>query len=146
MQKAPALKRRPCRICRRWFLPNPKLRDRQRTCGDEHCKREWHRRKCAAWNQHNADYFRANYLHHKLDDAAQSQKVSQNPQPKSRLKSGLPLHYVQEVIGIQHLVIIEYLAQLLIGRFQEVLGGQVIGMTTKTNQLPRAMCSRGDRL
>jgi hypothetical protein len=28
---------------------------------------------------------------------------------------------VQEVIGIEHLVIIEYLAQLLLKRFQEVI-------------------------
>jgi len=146
MHRVEVYKKRPCRICRRWFLPNPKLRDRQKTCGDDQCKREWHRRKCAEWNKNNADYFRSNYLHNKLDDASQSQKVSETLQPKSRLKSGLPLHYVQEVIGIQHLVIIEYLAQLLFGRFQEVLRGQVSVMTAKINQLPRSGFSRGDRL
>jgi hypothetical protein len=38
--------------------------------------------------------------------------------PKSRLKSGLPLSYVQEVIGIERLVILEYFGQLLVRRFQ----------------------------
>jgi hypothetical protein len=31
------------------------------------------------------------------------------------------LVFVQEVIGIQHLVILEYLVQLLLRRFQEVI-------------------------
>lgn len=39
-------RKRPCRICRRWFAPNPKLRDRQMTCGDPACKREWHKKAC----------------------------------------------------------------------------------------------------
>jgi len=147
-------KKRPCRICRRWFLPNPRLKDRQMTCADPKCKREWHRRKCAEWNKNNSDCFSSNYLHKKLDHAAQCEKVSKTLQPKSktlvpvrsRLKSGLPLHYVQEVIGIQHLVIIEYLAQLLLRRFQEVLRGQVVVNTGQVSQLPGMVFSRCDRL
>jgi hypothetical protein len=154
MQKAAVLNKRPCRICRRWFLPNPRLKDRQMTCAHPECKREWHRRKCAEWNKNNSDYFSSNYLQKKLDDAAQCDKVSKTTQPKSktllppksRLKSGLPIEYVQEVIGIQHLVIMEYLAQLLLRRFQEVLRGQVVVNTGQVSQLPGAVFSRCDRL
>lgn len=128
MQKTPTRKR-PCRICGRWFLPNPRLKGRQKTCGDPQCKREWHRKKCAEWNGKNADYFKSNYLQKKLDAATQCGKLLKTCQfrsniskpPKSRRKSGLPLQYVQEVIGIQHLIIIEYLAQLLTKCFQEVI-------------------------
>ena len=144
MQKALACMKRPCRICSRWFMPNPRLKDRQKTCGDAQCKREWHRRKCAEWNKENSNYFKANYLQKKLDAALQSEKVSITPQPKSgplaptkiRLRSGLPFEYVQEVIGTQHLIIIEYLAQLLFRRFQEVLKGQVTVMANKIARLP----------
>jgi len=121
--------KRPCRICRRWFLPNPRLKDRQMTCADPKCKREWHRRKCAEWNKNNPDYFNSTLV-----------------PVRSRLKSGLPLHYVQEVIGIQHLVIIEYLAQLLLWRFQEVCKRQLTANTAKTSQLPGMVSSRCDRL
>jgi len=41
------------------------------------------------------------------------------------LQSGLPLVFVQEVIGIQPLVILEYLVQLLLRRFQEVISVKV---------------------
>jgi hypothetical protein len=95
------------------------------TCGDPKCKREWHRRKCAEWNRRNADYFKANYLGKKLEAVTQPEQISGLSEPmnhsipvlKSRLKSGLPQEKVQEVIGVEHLVIIEYLAQLLLNRF-----------------------------
>jgi hypothetical protein len=141
MPKAPLCKKRPCRICRRWFMPNPRVKDRQKTCADARCKRAWHRKKCAQWNRNNPDYFKANYLQKKLDDAS-----AKTPGPQSRMNSGLPLHYVQEVIGIQHLIIIEYLAQLLLQRFQEVLQGQLVVMTSKIEQLPPSVFSRSDRL
>jgi hypothetical protein len=112
MQKDLGWKRRPCRICGRWFAPHPRLKDRQKTCADAQCKREWHRKKCAQWNKDNADYFKSNYLQKKLEASFIC---------KSRFRSGLPLVFVQEVIGIQPLVILEYLAQLLLRRFQEVI-------------------------
>jgi hypothetical protein len=139
MRKAIKCNKRPCRICRRWFAPNPKLKDRQMTCGDPACKREWHKKACWQWNRENRDYFRANYLQKML--AAQSDKTSRSHTtrpPGALSKSGLPLQFVQEVIGLQHLIIIEYLAQLLIRRFQEALRSQVVVNERQTSQLASA--------
>jgi len=111
MQRAKPRKR-PCRVCRKWFLPDGRLKNRQKTCGNPECQREWRRKKSAEWNKKNEEYFRTNYLQKKLE-AAQSLESNLC---KSRLKTGLPLKFVQEVIGIQHLIIIEYLAQLLVRR------------------------------
>jgi hypothetical protein len=113
--------KRPCRICRRWFTPNPRLGERQKTCADRHCKKEWHRKKCAQWNRKNTDYFRANYLQKKLDALSERKGVAGVCPVRSRSPSGLPQRKVQEVIGIKQFVIIEYLAQLLLKRFQEVI-------------------------
>ena len=146
MPRAGVCKKRPCRLCRRWFMPNPRLKDRQMTCGDARCKREWHRRRCCEWNKKNSDYFRANYLQKKLDAATFSEASSKSLQPKSRLKSGLPLDVVQEVIGIQHLIIIEYLGQLLVKRFQEALRGQFFVNTGQIERLSINRFSRCDRL
>ncbi len=120
-------------------MPHPRLKDGQKTCGDPACKKEWHRKKCAEWNRANSDYFKANYLQKKLDSQATTTQI------KSRLKTGLPLQHVQEVIGIQHLVIIEYLAQLLIQRFQDVIWRQVAVNTEQVGRLPREVFSRCDR-
>jgi hypothetical protein len=140
MPRAEVYKKRPCRICRRWFMPNPRLKDRQKTCGDAACKREWHRRKCAQWNKNNSDYFKANYLQSKLNP-----ENAKALQPTSRLKSGLPLGYVQEVISVQHLIIIEYFGQLLFRRFQAAIRGQVVVNTGQRRQLPPGGLSRCDR-
>ena len=145
MYKAMICKRRPCRICRCWFAPNPRLKDRQKTCGDAQCKREWHRKKCSEWNKKNTDYFKTNYLQSKLDAACPSGKASKILPVKSRLKSGLPLSFVQEVIEVQHLIIIEYLAQLLFTRFQEVLRSQLLVNTRQIRQQSPLEISRCDR-
>jgi hypothetical protein len=97
------------------------------------------------WNKDNSDYFKSNYLQKKLEAVTGSEKASKPLPAKSRLKSGLPLEYVQEVIGIQQLVIIEYFGQLLFRRFQEVLKGQVIVKTEKVRRLPPTRFSRSDR-
>jgi len=145
-------RKRPCRICRRWFLPNPRLKSRQRTCGDARCQTEWHRRKCAEWNRKNPDYFRANYLQKKLEVAGQgagasktlTAKSSPDRALKSRIKTGLPLEYVQEVIGIQQLIIIEYLAQQLHRHFANTMTASLCANAPPTSQLPAMVFSRGD--
>ena len=146
MARAIKSSKRPCRICRRWFLPNPRLKDRQKTCGDVECKKEWHRKQCKAWNKKHSDYFRANYLQKKLDSVSVSGISPKSSTHKPPLKSKLPLDVVQEVIGIQHIVIIEYFGQLLFRRFQEVIKSQVVVNTVNLGRLPCLGISRCDRL
>ena len=129
------MRKRPCRICRRWFRPHPRVKDRQKTCGNPNCQREWHRRKCAQWNRSNVDYFKANYLD-KKHEAARS--------PRSALKTGLPICYVQERIGAQQLIIIEYLGQLLIRRCRHLIHQHSRVNGPRSGQQPGSMFSRGD--
>jgi len=126
--------KRPCRVCGRWFMADPRLKDRQMTCGSPQCKREWHRRKCAQWNKENIDYFRANYLQKKLDRAACD---SRSAMPLlGRVVGALLRRQVQEVIGVQQLIIIDYLGRLLLRRFQEAIKVQRSGIARKLSQLP----------
>jgi hypothetical protein len=34
-------RKRPCRVCGRWFLPDVRCRSRQKTCGSLDCQNEW---------------------------------------------------------------------------------------------------------
>jgi len=36
--------KKPCRVCRRWYRPDPRVGERQKTCGSPQCQREWNRR------------------------------------------------------------------------------------------------------
>ena len=129
-------RKRPCRICRRWFMPNPKVKNDQKTCGAPLCKREWHRKKCAEWNRKNRDYFKANYLQKKLEAVTLPEAPPGSILLKSRLKLGLPFSCFQEVISIQQAVIIEYFGLLLFKRFQEALRAQLTVITGEIAQLP----------
>ena len=151
--------KRPCRICRKWFTPHPRLGDRQKTCGKEACKRKWHAKKCAEWNKKNRSYFQAIYLSSKLESSKTPSQSDSRPPPSSnpnkkgpirpqssRSTLELPGDVIQDVIGVQPLIIIEYVAQLLVRSFKEVIRAQPVDMQRKLDRLPREGCLRSDRL
>jgi hypothetical protein len=57
---------------------------------------------------------------------------------------GYPRGYVQEVIGAQQLVIIEYIVRLLKRDVQEVIRSQVADLQREFLLLPPVAISRGD--
>lgn len=150
-------RKRPCRICRKWYYPDPRVGERQKTCGDKDCQDKWHAKRCAEWNKKNPVYFREIYLSKKLAAVKESSSSGDHPPPlsnstgsrdfsaRSPAKSRqVPRELIQEVIGTQALVIIEYMEQLLIYRFQEVMRRQVTEIKREFKQVPREVISRGD--
>ncbi len=134
-------RKRPCRICRKWFFPDPRVGDRQKTCGAKKCQTKWHGKKCTEWNQQNPAYFKEIYLGKKLAaiDEADAKHVS-----FSVKSNQLPRKLIQEVIGAQHLVIIEYVNRLLSKSFQEEILCQVPEIKGEPCGLPCGGVSRGD--
>ena len=59
-------KKRPCRICRKWFEVDVRAGGRQRVCSTEECQRERHRQACAAWHERHPDYDKAERLRRKV--------------------------------------------------------------------------------
>lgn len=150
---------RPCRICRKWFTPHPRLGDRQKTCGKETCKRKWHAKRCAEWNKKNRSYFQAIYLESKLESSKtlsqpdNGSPASSNPDknspirpPSSRSTPQLPGDVIQDVIGVQPLIILEYVAQLLVRSFKEVIRTQPVDIQRKIYRLSCEGRLRSDRL
>ena len=147
---------RPCRICRKWFCPDPRVGERQKTCGDKDCQDKWHAKKCAEWNKKNPAYFREIYLNKKLAVVKESSRSGDSDPPLSNTSSRdfsalpwaktrqIPRDLIQEVIGPQPLVIIEYMDQLLIDRFQEVMRRQLAEIKREFRQQHREAISRGD--
>lgn len=148
-------KKRPCRICRKWFTPNPRVGDRQKTCGDKECMRKWHNRKCAEWNRNNRKCAQENYFHDKLtlalnqnDNDKRASVVNATAKPlvldsPTAKFPRLPRSLIQEVIGVQQLVIMEYIAQQLFKRVQEVIGRQPPKNTRDPPRQPRKTVKRG---
>ncbi len=143
------IKKRPCRICRKWFIPNPRVGDRQKTCGSNECKQKWHNKKCAQWNRQNRATFQTNYIDKKLQAVKNQGNSSDKPLPQvpqSGKNPKLPQELIQEVIGAQAFVIAEYLSQVLLRSVQEVIRTQHADILKEVKRLPRSDHSRGDGL
>jgi hypothetical protein len=52
----PRTRKRPCRICRRWFYPDPRAGDRQRACGNPDCQAARRQKTQANWRAQNPSY------------------------------------------------------------------------------------------
>lgn len=131
MKKTTACRKRPCRICRRWFSPHPRLKDRQMTCGEESCKREWHRRKCEQWNRENSGMIKKERLAHRFKAAACASRQTK-PADEARsspasitVQAEQLLPWIQEVITAQLIVMLDHLARHPLRRAQEVIRRQV---------------------
>jgi hypothetical protein len=128
-------RKRPCVICTTHFLPDVHLGDRQKTCGDPECKREWHRRLCEKYNKEHVEQSRESYLAKKLEKIVISlldlkkdchcQQANRGSIPKSRINLGLPRKTIQEVIGGKALIIVEYIVERIIQRYQKILQVQL---------------------
>jgi len=149
-------KKRPCRICRKWFVCDPRLGDRQKTCGSAECQRKWHARKCAEWNQKNRDYFQEIYIRKRIEDCAANSKgraissssaTDFSPQTgpsAAPIQADFPPPGFQEVIGIQQFIIIEYIIRLLTRGVQEAIKAQIIEIRKERAPLHPPAISRGD--
>ncbi len=123
------ISKRPCSICRKWFLPDARQKGRQKTCGNPACRRELHRRQCSKWNKRNSGYFKGNYLAKKLEKTnkppPESNKSRASPIataiPKNRIKLNLPRDVIQNEIWTRPLIIMEYFAEQIRARTRSCL-------------------------
>lgn len=138
-------RKRPCKICRRWFLPEVRHQKNQKTCDDPECRREWRNRRSRKWNKKNTAYFKSIYLAKKLarikdpppDSKGEPEKsVSKGLVPQSRRQLNLPRDVIQDAIGVKQLIIIEYIAELIIRKYQDDIRSQLNLLISKRLQPP----------
>ena len=98
-------RKRPCRICRRWFQPHPRAGDRQRTCSSAACQRERHRRGCATWRRQHPDYDREDRLRRRL-------QVPERATAAAPLR-GSDWSAARDAVGLQVAVTIEETGEVL---------------------------------
>lgn len=109
-------KKRPCSECRRWFVPDPRVGKRQRTCGSAECRGARHRRADRAWQKRHPDYDRGRRWEKKL---ARVQQDGPTEAPERAPLSGVPWDLAQDVMGPQTVVIIAGLAGVLVRHAQD---------------------------
>jgi len=122
------MRKRPCRICRRWFRPDPRVGARQRTCGSVACGRAWHRRSCRDWRRRNPDYDRDDRLRRRLRREPESVRGD----PLARLDWDV----ARDATGLQVAVVVEETAQLLVSWARDEMAPQVPGSPNENSRHP----------
>lgn len=100
-------KTRPCRFCRRWFLPAPQARGHQVACARAECRRERHRVACARWRDGERDEIRGERLLEAVTaiaDAATSSPAGIPPKlpglASKRVRDAVPLEVPDLIANI----------------------------------------------
>ncbi len=109
-------RKRPCRICRKWYKPSARGGHHQKTCGRDECRQRWHRKKCAQWRKDNPDYHEEIRVCRAMDQLNQQPTVDRKEINRMRYPRALG----QEVIGVKESLFIEVILKLLYKRVQEV--------------------------
>ena len=113
------MRKRPCRICRKWFRPDARVGARQRTCGSVPCRQAWHRRSCRDWRRRNPDYDRDDRLRRRLHAEAEAVRGD----PLARLNWGA----ARDAIGLQVAVVVEETGRLLVSWARDAMALQLSG-------------------
>lgn len=124
-------KKRPCSICRRWFHPNPRVGDRQRTCGEPSCKAAQNRRAQKAWRGRNPDYFVARRLQKQIEEA-EAQVEAGEPltvKPPPAELARVPWDVAQKAFTPQTLVLLVFFYRLAQKSAQKALAAQAVEFT-----------------
>jgi hypothetical protein len=129
------LTKRPCRICRRWFVPDRRVGRRQRACSARTCQIARRARTQASWRRRNPDYFIAHRVQRRRLQADEAQGAVLPlvlPPPLSQL----PWDLAQEEFGVAGTDFLGHLGRVLLAAAQDQKAGQVIDSTREMGRLP----------
>ena len=127
------LTKRPCRICRRWFVPNRRVGRRQRACSAPACQIARRAKTQASWRRRNPDYFIAHRLQRRRVTAEHAAVLPLVlPPPLSQLHWDL----AQDTFGVVGTDFLGHLGRVLLRAVQDQKTRQVREPVGETSRLP----------
>jgi hypothetical protein len=126
-------RKRPCRICRRWFRPHPRAGDRQKVCSELGCQRERHRRSCASWHSQE----RESKQGHRIKQAIIKEPREGGDGEIRPLPERLAWDAVRDAVGLEIAVIAEEFAKQIEFRLRDGVLAQTPEITGESNKHPR---------
>lgn len=124
------MRKRPCRECGHWFLPDARVGKRQVTCGSGVCKAGRRRRQQERWRRSNPDYFLVRRM------AARAALERVEPLRMGRPLDQLPWDVAQSEFGTQGADFIAVLAQVVIKTLQFQMRSQGIENQKESRRQP----------
>ncbi|OFW20668.1 MAG: hypothetical protein A3H97_17350 [Acidobacteria bacterium RIFCSPLOWO2_02_FULL_65_29] len=122
------LMKRPCFICRRWFVPDRRVGRRQRACSALACQIARRAKTQACWRRRNPDYFIAHRIQRRRLKAEEPEAVVLPlalPPPLSQL----PWDLAQDAFGVVGTDFLGHLGRVLLGAAQDQRAVQVVDST-----------------
>src|SRR5712691_13400515 len=119
------LTKRPCCICRRWFVPDGRVGRRQRACSTPTCQTARRARTQASWRRRNPDYFIAHRMQRRRLEAEEA-KGAVLPLVLPPPLSQLPWDVAQEAFGLTGTDFLSHLGRVLLVAVQDQKAGKVI--------------------
>jgi hypothetical protein len=102
------LKKRPCSVCRHWFLPDPRVAHCQKTCSAS-CSKALAAKRDAEWRRKNPDYEE----HLRLAAAlARADRAAIEIKPVTAPLARLPWRLVQVALGDKSAVALAFALRL----------------------------------
>jgi hypothetical protein len=129
----PKARKKPCRICRRWFHPDARVGERQRACGKPECQTARRQKTQADWRKRNPDYTIA----WRLD-----QRAAQTPPPEP-LRFPVPLNQLpwelaKDQFGAQGADFIGVMSTLILRAAKDQIRPYLIDGSGLPSRLPPA--------
>lgn len=101
-------RKRPCRVCGKWFTPHPRAGARQRACDRDECQRERHRHACAAWHERHRDYDRERRLRERVRvEVGPGEPLARDPLAE------IAWDTARDAVGLETAVIVEETGKVL---------------------------------
>jgi hypothetical protein len=126
------LDKRPCRSCGKWFWPDPRIGQRQRTCTAEECQRKRRAKTQAAWRRANPEYAIAYRLQQRAAVPEREPSEARHPPPLDRL----PWDLAKDEFKAQGRDFLEVLARVLLAGMKDEIREQAAVITREFRGQP----------
>ena len=128
----PDARKKPCRICRRWFRPDSRVGDRQRACGKPECQKARRQKTQASWRARNPGYATAHRITQRNPGADPLPNRSAHPPPLNQL----PWDLAKDQFGGQGADFIGVMGTLLLRTAKDQFNAYLIDPTGLAGTLP----------
>lgn len=123
-------RKRPCRVCRKWFMPHARAGGRQRVCSGDACQRERHRRACDAWRERHPDYD----VDRRLRDRVRVAVTAGAALTRDPLAE-VAWDVARDAVGAKVAVIVEETGKVLVGWARDAVHAQAAEITRKLGRV-----------
>ena len=118
-------RKRPCSICRCWFVPHARAGDRQRVCSKPECQRARHRRSCADWHARHPGYDREERLRKKVRPPREGPPRDPEADPLAEIDWDA----ARDAVGVESTVFVEETQKVIVAWARDAVRAQMPRIT-----------------